>query len=281
MISYENCNVTCGCFEMPMAKVNGINVEYKVEGQGEPLIMISGAGADKSAWRYQIKEFRKCYRTITFDSRGAGKSDKPAGPYTIKMMADDTIGLMDFLGIEKAHVLGVSMGGMIAQELAIDYPGRVNKLVLGCTFARKYETSGWSKEFDDAIMAYVRSSQDKASKRRLAYVMMDLQINKWYNRILLLPLIKIALRFMPAAPGADAQFAAVGTHDTADRLGMIRAPTLVITGSDDRLINPTSSELIASLVPGAKLVKVLGGGHGFMMEASDEFNKEVLSFLRN
>ena len=266
---------------MTLANVNGINIDYRVEGQGEPLVMISGAGADKSSFRSQTNEFRKYYRTITFDSRGVGRSDKPAGPYTIKMMVDDTIGLMDYLGIEKAHILGVSMGGMIAQELAINHPERVNKLVLGCTFARKDETSGWSKEFDDAIMAYVRSSQDKASQRRLAYALMDLQINNWINRAFILPLIKVAIRFMPSSPGADAQFAAVGTHDTADRLGMIKAPTLVMTGTEDRLINPVSSEVIVSLVPKAKLVKLSGGGHGFMMEMSGEFNREVLDFLRS
>jgi pimeloyl-ACP methyl ester carboxylesterase len=269
-----------GWLEMPMANVNGINIDYRVEGQGEPLIMICVAGADKSSLRYQTRVFKKYFRTVTFDNRGSGKSDKPAGPYTINMMADDTIGLLDYLGIEKAHVLGVSAGGMIAQELTIDYPDRVNRLILACTFARKDETSGWSKEFDDAIETYVRSSHDKASQRKLVNVIVDLQVNKWSYRVFLLPLVKIFIRFMPTSPSVDAQFVAVGTHDTADRLGTIRAPTLVITGTDDRLINPVSSELIASLVPGAKLIKVLGGGHSFPMEMSREFNREVLAFLR-
>jgi len=264
---------------MPMANVNGINIDYKAEGQGEPLIMINGAGADKSAWRSQTKEFKKYYHTITFDNRGVGKSDKPDGPYTFKTMADDTIGLMDHLGIEKAHILGVSMGGMIAQELAINHPERVNKLILASTFARKDETSGWSQEFDEAIEAYVRSSHDKASQRRLVNVIMDLQINKWSYRVFILPLMKIAMRFMPAGTGVDAQFEAVGAHDTADRLGMIKASTLVITGTDDRVIKPVSSEVIASLVPKAKLVKVSGGGHSFSIEMSGEFNREVLDFL--
>lgn len=118
---------------MPMAKVNGINVDYRVEGQGEPVIMIGGLNSNKGAWRYQTRVFKKYYRVITFDNRGAGKSDKPLGPYTIKMMAEDTIGLMDHLNVEKAHVLGYSLGGMIAQELAISYPKRVDKLVLGRT----------------------------------------------------------------------------------------------------------------------------------------------------
>jgi len=272
---------TVGCPEMPIANVNGINIDYKDEGHGEPLIMISGAGADKSAWRSQTKEFKKHYRTITFDNRGVGKSDKPAGPYSIRMMADDTVGLMDHLGIEKAHVLGVSAGGIIAQELAISYPERVNKLILASTFAPKEETGGWSSEFTEAISTYVRSSHDEASRRRLTDVIMDLQINKWSYRTFILPLIKIAIRLMPFGAGVDAQFEAVGTCVTADRLGMIKASTLVMTGTDDRLIRPVSSEVIASLIPKAKLVKVLGGGHSFPMEMSGEFIKEVLNFLRS
>jgi pimeloyl-ACP methyl ester carboxylesterase len=95
---------------MPMAKVNGININYRDEGQGEPLIMIIGLGSAQNNWRFQKGSFKKYHRTITFDNRGVGKSDKPTGPYTTNMMADDTVGLMDHLSIEKAHILGVSMG---------------------------------------------------------------------------------------------------------------------------------------------------------------------------
>lgn len=265
---------------MPMANVNGININYSVEGQGEPLIMISGAGADHTAWRYQVGSFKKHYRTITFDNRGVGKSDKPAGPYTFKTMADDTIGLMDHLNIEKAHVLGVSMGGMIAQELAINHPERVNKLVLGCTFARRDETSGFSPEVNKAIEAYERSSRDGASQRRLAGLMIDLGINKWSYRVFILPLLKITIRFT-APKGVAEQFEALLAYDAADRLGMIKASTLVITGTEDRTIKPTSSEVIARFVPKAKLVKVPGGGHNFPIEMRGEFNREVLDFLKN
>ena len=120
---------------MPMARVNGININYKVEGQGEPLVMLMGLSAALGAWSSQVPLLKKYYRVIRLDNRGAGKSDKPAGPYTTKMMADDTVGLMDHLGIEKANFMGVSMGGMIAQEIAINYPQRVNKLILASTYA--------------------------------------------------------------------------------------------------------------------------------------------------
>ncbi len=118
---------------MPKAKVNGINISYSVGGKGEPLFLIMGLGREGGDWVLQRRVFQKYFRVITFDSRGAGKSDKPGEPYTIKSMADDTVALMDYLKIGKAHVLGVSMGGMIAQEMAINYPERVGKLVLVST----------------------------------------------------------------------------------------------------------------------------------------------------
>jgi len=264
---------------MPMANVNGININYRVDGQGETVIMISGAGANLSVWRFQVGYFKKYYRTITFDNRGVGKSDKPAGPYTFKTMADDTSCLLNHLGIEKAHVIGVSMGGMIAQELAISHPEKVDKLVLGCTFARRDETSGFSSEYNKEIEAYEKSSRDKANQRRLASAGIDLGINKRSYRVFLLPLMKFAVR-LSEPKGVDEQFGALSTFDVVDRLGMIKAPTLVITGTEDRVIKPTSSEVIANLVPKAKLVKVPGGGHNFPIEMRGEFNREVLNFLK-
>jgi pimeloyl-ACP methyl ester carboxylesterase len=265
---------------MPEVKVNGITINYRSEGQGEPLILIIGLGSDQSNWRLQTEVFKKYYRTITFDNRGAGKSDRPTGPYTINMMADDTIGLMDHLDIEKASILGVSMGGMIAQELAINHPERVEKLVLGCTFARRNGTSGFSPEISEALEVYDRSTHDEVSLRRLVYVIIDSTFNEGLYRILAIPLMKIAIRFS-ALNGFVEQLEAVLAHDVAERLGVIKASTLVITGTEDRVIKPTSSEVIANLVPKAKLVKVEGGSHGFSGEMSSEFNREVLDFLRN
>jgi len=263
---------------MPKAKVNGINVDYAVEGKGEPLVMIMGLGGARSSFRSQTGVFKKYYRTVTFDNRGVGKSDKPAGPYTINMMADDTLGLMNHLGIQRAHVLGVSMGGMIAQELAINHPERVDKLVLGCSFS-KTGIGANSVGMRVAMEAYEKSSQDETSQRKLISAMLDLSFNSWSNRVFLRPIAKIAIRLYPVG-GMLEQRKALSTHDTTERLGMIGAPTLVITGTDDRLVNPASSETIAELVPNAKLVWVPGGGHYFFMEKHDDFNREVLRFLR-
>lgn len=115
---------------MPKAKVNGININYRVQGKREFLVLIMGYSGDQTGWIFQTSAFKKYYCVITFDNRGVGKTDKPGGAYSTKMMADDTVGLMDHLGIKKAHVLGVSMGGMTAQAVAVNYPERINKLVL-------------------------------------------------------------------------------------------------------------------------------------------------------
>jgi pimeloyl-ACP methyl ester carboxylesterase len=267
---------------VPKAYCNGININYTVEGLGEPLIMISGFSSEKNVWRFQTGSFKKDFRTITFDNRGVGKSDKPTGPYTMKMMADDTIGLMDHLGIEKAHVVGMSMGGMVAQELAINYPECVDKLVLASTFACMDEASGLTSEASKRLETYNGSLPNEEVIRKGVETMINLSLNNGFYRILALQLMKIMIRSFDklALNGLVRQFEAILAHDTIDRLRLIKAPTLVITGDNDRLIKPISSDMIANLVPKAKLVKVEGGSHAINIEMKSEFNKKVLEFLK-
>src|SRR2546427_1069679 len=121
---------------MGKARVNGIEINYVEAGSGDPLLLIMGFGGDHLAWAFQTSVFAQSYRVIAFDNRGAGQSDVPDVPYSARMMADDAVGLLDHLKIERAHVLGVSMGGMIAQEVALTHPRRVRSLQLHCTMAR-------------------------------------------------------------------------------------------------------------------------------------------------
>src|SRR5215475_11467840 len=121
---------------MPKIRVGDIEMYYVEAGAGEPLVLIMGYGADHLAWGFQLPEFAAKYRVIVFDNRGAEQTDSPDYPYTTRMMADDTAGLMSALRIERGHVVGVSMGGMIAQELALNHPQRVRSLQLHCTYAR-------------------------------------------------------------------------------------------------------------------------------------------------
>lgn len=265
---------------MPSALVNGIKINYIDKGQGEPLVLISGAGSALGDWKAQIKEFQRLFRTIAFDNRGVGSSDKPPGPYSVKMMADDAIGLMNHLGIEKANIMGVSMGGMIAQEIAINYPERVDKVILGWTFAGRDKVSGFCDEFDKAVEEYLASARGRADQRQFANYLVGSIFNKQINRLFLPPLMRTMFMFyLPR--GVVHQFEALFSFNAVDRLWLIKAPTLVVTGTMDRVIKPVSSEVIANLVPNSRLFKLPGGGHMIHQEMASVFNREVLSFLGN
>ena len=257
---------------MPLARLKDININYELEGKGDPLIMIMGFTASRSGWMSQIPFFKKYFKVITFDNRGAGKSGKPPGPYSTKMMAEDTAKLMDYLGIEKAHIVGASMGGMIAQELAINHRERVMKLVLACTYACPAEPSEITPE--QAELAQLTDT-------KMANTLVGMAFNRPFYRITFGLLDRIQTKFIGASgrTGIAGQRAACASHNTLDRLQSITAPTLVIVGSEDRIINPVSSDVLAGKIPGARLVKVEGGSHSFSLEMKKVFNRIVLNFL--
>jgi pimeloyl-ACP methyl ester carboxylesterase len=260
---------------MPLAEVNGININYTVEGSGEPLVMIMGLGGDQSGWKHQVSVFNKHYKVITFDNRGIGMSDKPEGPYSPALMAEDTIQLMDFLKIEKANILGISMGGLIAQEIAIKYPERINKLILGCTWAcQDNESNGITQNMLAAMELPPRQGFNR---------LLDASVNKFFNRFVLIPLLKLQTRRIkePEIAGLTRQADSINGYDSLDKLPLLKAPTLVLTGSKDRVVKPESSETLSQKIPDAKLVKIKNGSHLVCMEMSKAFNKEVLEFLES
>jgi|WetSurMetagenome_2_1015567.scaffolds.fasta_scaffold139410_2 3-oxoadipate enol-lactonase len=259
---------------MPIAKINGINLDYAVTGQGVPLVMLMGLGSGKRGWMFQTGLLKKYFKLITFDNRGVGNSDKPEGPYSIRMMAEDTIGLMDYLHIDKAHILGISLGGMIAQELAINYPQRVNKLVLGCTFCTHDDTSGDQPEWTKAVESGLQGNLNPMFERLF---------NKRINRVIFGSVMKRALKKSGAAgvAGMAGQYQASLKHDTAGRLSQVKSPTLVIGGTSDRVMKPGSFKVISDFIPQSKLVIMENGSHLLFVETRARFNKEVLGFLRS
>jgi 3-oxoadipate enol-lactonase len=259
---------------MPVAKINGLNINYQVQGQGDPLVMISGFTGNLQNWMFQTPTFKRYYKVITFDNRGSGKSSKPAGPYSAKLMAEDTLALMDYLGVEKAHIVGFSMGGSIAQEIAIDFPQRVNKLVLvGCWSRNNDMSTGLTPELRGVM---------QLSAHRIPDSVMSLAINHKFYRMIFLPLISIINRRMGTAAyqGVLGQRDACLAHNTSDRLNRINLPTLVIFGTKDRCIKPASSEELSRQIPGARLLKIDNASHTVFLENSGRFNREVLRFLR-
>lgn len=259
---------------MPEARVNGININYKVQGQGEPLVLIMGLGGNQSSWRFQTRAFTEHFKVVTFDNRGAGDSDKPEGPYSTRQMADDTVGLMDHLGIARAHVLGVSLGGMIAQELVINHPDRVSKLILTSTCACHDDKNGRIPDYAKAIDRFVRYRQTPSVK---------LLFNKLPYQVLGFFLVRGQYARMDEAArtGFAAQDQAAISHNTMARLPSIKAPTLVIAGTGDKVIHSSSADTLGRLIPNSRIVKLRDGSHGLPFEMARRFNREVLDFLLN
>ncbi|MGE5594742.1 MAG: alpha/beta fold hydrolase [Hyphomicrobiales bacterium] len=262
---------------MGTIEANGISIYYEQRGEGEDLVLVMGLGGHSGAWALNAPAFAKHYRVLTYDNRGAGRTSAPDEPYSMAGMADDLAALLDGLGIARAHVLGVSMGGMIAQEFAINYPERVNKLIVACSRARTSELrklvsmaqralweSGVPAEAIRAIQMPWGSTSAILQEERLPLERLELVHQDPY------PIQKHAyLR----------QLDATMAHDTLDRLGKIRAETLVLVGAEDILTPPYESEEIARKIPGAKLRILPRGGHGFIGEYPLEFNRAVLDFL--
>lgn len=274
---------------MSIAKIDSIELYYEEHGSGDPLLLIMGLAADSMAWLFQVPELSKHYRTITFDNRGVGRSAKPPGPYTISQMADDTAALLDVLDIARTHVVGVSMGGMIAQELALRHPQRVRGLVLACTYPEPDADIERQRQFSvEQLGGQVSASGDIHIDLKALDPMAFFQqllplafnqefIEKELPKIL--PLFTSALQYGFSMEAILGQVAAVMSHKATDRLHQITSPTLVITGDADRLVPPANSDVLAKHIPNATLVKVPGGSHGFNFETPEIFNREVLSFL--
>ena len=271
---------------MPKAYVNGVYIDYNVEGDGEPLFLIMGLTGGRKHWFFQMRSFRKHFRVVTLDNRGAGNADKPGEFYNIRTMADDTIGLMDYLGIDKAHILGMSLGSLIAQEIAINHPDRVIKLVLVAAYAVGEEMREVSTGMRRALGLEEGYSEEEA-KNVLSNIdvikfmtgITALSFNKRLSRMLFVPLSKRHAKRI-GYEGLMGQLQASANCETLAKLHTIGASTLVLVGAEDRIIPPHSSDVIASRIPNAKLVKVEGGSHAFYIEMPRRFNREVLDFLK-
>jgi 3-oxoadipate enol-lactonase len=274
---------------MSTATVGSLDVYYEEHGSGDPLLLIMGLAADSTAWMFQVPDFAQHYRTIVFDNRGVGRTSKPAGPYTIHEMADDAAGLLDVLDVRRAHVVGVSMGGMIAQELALRHPARVRSLVLACTYpepdAEIERNRRFSLEqFGGTVTAEGEMQVDLKAINPMDFLqhLLPAVFNQEFIAKELPKLIQVfsgALQYGFSMEAILGQVAAVMNHKATERLHQIAVPTLVITGDADRLIPPANSDILAKHIPGAKLVRIAGGSHGFNFETPEVFNRAVLEFL--
>lgn len=262
---------------MPKVRVGQIEFFYQEDGHCEPVFWIHGLGIDHRIWALQIPLFSRHFRCLAFDNRDAGQSDRSPGSYTIQTIADDAIRLMDALAIDQAHIVGISMGGAVAQELAIAYPTRVKRLVLVSTYTST-DRRGTDILNSFALMR-ARFSREEYARATSPWVFTyeDYRIpglaESVITRFLEDPY------FLPSDVYAR-QIEAARSHFTEDRLSQITAPTLIVAGDEDLMTPMRFSRTLHERIPGAKLEVIRGGGHALVITHAEEFNRIVLSFLK-
>jgi len=261
-----------------VSATDGTRIHYEVTGKpgATPVLMIQGLGASKNAWNLQRIAMATRFRIISFDNRGAGRSDKPIVPFTLEQMAEDAIAVLDAAGIETAHVVGASMGGVISQIVTVKHPHRVRSLTLVCTACRNHP---WRQEL---LQSWAKTAEEKGmievGKEAAQWVMSPRSFRRLVPAFTWMgPLA--ALR--PRHSFVSQIHAILNTReDLVDQLSTITAPTMVIVGNQDILTPRGDSEEIAERIPNAELVVISGAAHGLMMEHSSTFNKILIEFLQ-
>jgi pimeloyl-ACP methyl ester carboxylesterase len=259
--------------------VGDIDIYYETHGSGDPLVLIMGLRRNAEWWYRQIPALSEHFQIIAFDNRGAGRSDKPHVDYSIKMFADDTAGLMDALGIETAFVLGISMGGFIAQELAINHPAKVRRLILGCTGPGGSRAVVMAPERLEKFLYVEGLTPEEILRKDLDIYFSDDFIQDRPEAIE--EFIQISLRHYQPGHAFLRQLGAIDKHDTLDRVGSISCPVLILSGDDDPLVPHQNSLILKELLPAAELRLFPSLRHCFFIEAADQFNAQVIDYLRS
>lgn len=265
---------------MAFAIINGIRIHYEIAGEGDPVLLINGLSAPAVNWGLQVKALAPHFRVVTFDNRGVGETDLPAEPvYSTAQLADDAAALLRHLKIARAHVVGASMGGTIAQELALRHPRLVRSLVLACSWGHA------DARFLHTIESWIALAHRVPVEERHRHVLYPLlysprffekkeNLETVFQRTMAYP-----HQTKPEAIERQGRGILAWNGTRVTRLKAIRVPTLVLVGRDDILTPPEFSRRLAGLIPRARLA-VLPGGHAFFIEEAELFNRAMLGFLR-
>jgi 3-oxoadipate enol-lactonase len=268
---------------MPITPVNDINIYYEIHGSGEPLVLINGLGYDLWMWHKMVPGLAEHFQVITFDNRGAGQSDKPAGPYNAQMLADDLAGLLATLDVEQAAVMGHSMGGFVAQALVLSRPELVRKLILSAT---NFGGPNHIPVTQEALAVLMDMQADPIERLRRGIVVSCAPgfaednpdvVEAWVDHRVKNPL---------DPQGYQAQLAIGLSLSTVEasfepRLKDVTAPTLILFGEHDKVVPPGNAELLAREINGS-ITKILpDAGHFFPLEVPDAANELIIDFLRS
>jgi pimeloyl-ACP methyl ester carboxylesterase len=256
-------------------KANGVELYYEITGAGPYLVLIAGLGVATWIWEKQTPAFARHFTTVVFDNRGVGKSEKPAGPYSISMMADDLASLLDSLKIPQAHVLGISMGGFIAQDFALRYPQKVKRLILVATSAGGPDHVPMAPDVLALMFANQGEPRD-LTRRKLALAYSDSFMQKTAE---VEHLIDLRLADPQPAPAYMAQAMAGAAFNLSDQVQGIQSPCLILAATGDRLVPVANAHNLAKKISKNQLKIYEGYGHQFFVENAEPFNREVIAFL--
>jgi len=263
------------------ADANGARLYYEVYGEGEPLLLIPGTGMNHLRWADQVPVYAREFKVIVFDPRGTGQSSFPEGvDVTTALLADDAAALLDTLGVDSAHVYGISQGGMVAQEMALRHPEKVRSLILGAATpggAHAVPAEDWALAALIAVATQGAAAPQESQQHFLEAVFSPGYLAEHRAEAI------AAFSFnYPQTPSESmiAHMRASASHDTYDRLPSITAPTLVIDGADDPLVPAENSRILAERIPGAELILLEGARHLYIIEKQAETDAAVLDFLR-
>lgn len=264
---------------MPRLTANGIGIYYEEHGAGEPLLLISGTFNDHTLWNLQVADFSKYYRCLVFDNRGLGNTDRGAAtPYSVRLLAEDAVALLQALGVDKAHVGGLSLGSVVAQEMAINNPELVYTLCLHATW--------------DSAAAHPHLRRHFEIGRRLLEIG-DLPLIVAHSTMIVFPphivnereeeikqRERLRLESPPPLDTVIQQYSADLAHDATDRFHLIKCPTLITVGAEDHVTLPEYARAVHQRIRGSEMVVLEGAGHLTNLQVPQEFNRRMLEFLR-
>ena len=252
-----------------------VRIAWERHGEGDPLLLLHGLGYARWGWEPVAQRLAETHEVVLFDNRGIGESDAPAGPYAVTELAGDAVGVLDAAGLERSHVLGTSLGGMVALQLALEHGERVDKLVLACTTPGG-DAAAPMPEQTVRLMSEAPALAPEVALRRFVE-------NAFGPRLDAVLVDRIMEHRLATAQSQDAwaaQAAAGAGFDVWDRVGEIRAPTLVLTGDADNVVDPRNSRHLAERIPDARLEVFEDAGHLFFWEQPERFVEVVTEFLR-
>jgi pimeloyl-ACP methyl ester carboxylesterase len=267
---------------MPKVHANGIDVYYEIHGEGDPLVLIAGLGYDHWMWHKMVPGLAEHFQIVAFDNRGVGETDKPVGPYSAQMLADDTAALMEALGIESGAVLGHSMGGFIAQALVLNHPGRVSKLILSAT---NFGGPNHIPVTPEALAVLTDMTTDPITRLRRGIVISTTPgfdeahpevIEEWLAYRVEHPIDPVAYQ----AQMAIGMGLMVAEAAFEGKLGAVDAPTLILFGADDKVVPPGNAELLEREIPHGEVVILPNAGHFYPFDATDAAVEAVVDFLK-